>query len=53
MAKAIHTMIRVLDLDASVDFYAKAFDLRVADRLISTISRWCICETRKTTSRSN
>jgi len=32
MAKAIHTMIRVLDLDESLDFYAKAFDLRLAER---------------------
>lgn len=32
MAKAIHTMIRVLDLDRSMDFYAKAFDLEAADR---------------------
>ena len=32
MAKAIHTMIRVLDLDRSLDFYAQAFDLKLADR---------------------
>ena len=32
MAKAIHTMIRVLDLDRSIDFYQKAFALDVADR---------------------
>ena len=32
MAKAIHTMIRVLDEDRSVDFYDKAFGLKVADR---------------------
>jgi lactoylglutathione lyase len=32
MAKAIHTMVRVLDLDRSIDFYKKAFDLDVADR---------------------
>jgi lactoylglutathione lyase len=31
MAKAIHTMIRVLDLDRSIDFYDKAFGLTVAD----------------------
>lgn len=31
MAKAIHTMIRVLDLDSSIEFYKKAFDLDVAD----------------------
>ena len=33
MAKAIHSMIRVLDEARSVDFYARAFGLRVADRL--------------------
>ena len=32
MAKAIHTMIRLLDEDKSVDFYSKAFGLEVADR---------------------
>ncbi|MFK7862483.1 MAG: VOC family protein [Granulosicoccus sp.] len=33
MAKAIHSMIRVLDEARSVDFYNKAFDLKVAERL--------------------
>ena len=33
MAKAIHSMIRVLDEQRSVDFYKKAFGLEVADRL--------------------
>lgn len=32
MAKAIHTMIRVLEEDRSVDFYDNAFGLKVADR---------------------
>lgn len=32
MAKAIHSMIRVLDEVRSVDFYAAAFGLSVADR---------------------
>ncbi len=32
MAKAIHTMVRVLDEHRSVDFYKKAFGLDVADR---------------------
>lgn len=32
MAKAIHSMIRVLDEDRSVDFYTKAFNLAVAER---------------------
>ena len=31
MAKAIHTMIRVLDLDRSITFYNQAFGLSVAD----------------------
>jgi len=33
MAKAIHSMIRVLDEKRSVDFYNNAFGLKVADRL--------------------
>lgn len=33
MARAIHTMIRVLDEERSVDFYRRAFGLTVADRL--------------------
>ena len=33
MAKAIHSMIRVLDEDRSVAFYRTAFGLEVADRL--------------------
>ncbi len=32
MAKAIHSMIRVLDLEKSIDFYDKAFDLKIADK---------------------
>ena len=32
MAKAIHTMVRVLDEARSVDFYEKAFGLNVEDR---------------------
>lgn len=32
MAKVIHTMIRVRDLDASLSFYDRAFALRPADR---------------------
>ncbi len=32
MAKAIHSMIRVLDLDSSIEFYEKAFGLKIADR---------------------
>ena len=32
MAKAIHTMVRVLDEEKSVDFYTKAFGLQVEDR---------------------
>ncbi len=33
MARYIHSMIRVLDEARSVDFYARAFGLTVADRL--------------------
>ena len=33
MAKAIHSMIRVIDEDRSVAFYKTAFGLDVADRL--------------------
>ncbi|HEV2563746.1 MAG TPA: VOC family protein [Microvirga sp.] len=33
MAKAIHTMIRVLDEQRSLAFYEKAFGLKVAERL--------------------
>lgn len=33
MAKMIHSMIRVLDEARSVDFYGKAFELKVADRV--------------------
>ena len=33
VAKTIHSMIRVLDESRSVDFYRKAFELDVADRL--------------------
>lgn len=32
MAKTIHTMIRVLDLEKSVTFYNKAFNLQIVDR---------------------
>ena len=32
MAKAIHSMIRVLDEQRSIEFYKNAFDLTVADR---------------------
>jgi lactoylglutathione lyase len=32
MAKAIHMMVRVLDLDRSIAFYRTAFGLDVADR---------------------
>lgn len=33
MAKAIHSMIRVLEETRSVDFYRKAFGLEIEDRL--------------------
>ena len=34
MAKPIHSMIRVLDEARSVEFYRKALELEVADRLV-------------------
>jgi lactoylglutathione lyase len=34
MAKPVHSMIRVLDELRSIDFYARAFELRIADRLV-------------------
>ena len=33
MAKMIHAMIRVIDLDASLKFYKQALDLDIAERL--------------------
>jgi lactoylglutathione lyase len=33
MAKAIHMMVRVMDEARSVDFYSRAFGLRIADRV--------------------
>ncbi|MEJ5080394.1 MULTISPECIES: VOC family protein [unclassified Ochrobactrum] len=33
MAKAIHTMIRVLDEERSVSFYGHAFGLKIAERI--------------------
>ena len=33
MAKPVHSMIRVLDETKSLDFYARAFGLAVADHL--------------------
>ncbi|MGO7565489.1 VOC family protein, partial [Rhizobium johnstonii] len=33
MAKMIHSMIRVLDEERSVEFYERAFGLSVADRV--------------------
>src|SRR4030088_2056952 len=34
MAKPVHSMIRVLDEARSLDFYARAFDLQIADRFV-------------------
>jgi lactoylglutathione lyase len=33
MAKPVHSMIRILDEARSLDFYARAFGLEIADRL--------------------
>lgn len=34
MAKPVHSMIRVLDEDRSLDFYRRGFDLKEVDRLV-------------------
>jgi lactoylglutathione lyase len=34
MAKPVHSMIRILDEATSLDFYARAFGLEIADRLV-------------------
>ena len=34
MAKPVHSMIRVFDEARSLDFYARAFDMQIADRLV-------------------
>jgi lactoylglutathione lyase len=34
MAKMIHSMIRVLDLERSIDFYARALGLEPSERLV-------------------
>jgi lactoylglutathione lyase len=36
MAKPVHSMIRVRDEAKALDFYARAFDLAIADRLVFT-----------------
>jgi lactoylglutathione lyase len=36
MAKAIHSMVRVLEEDRSVNFYRTAFGLEISDRLDAT-----------------
>ena len=39
MAKPVHSMIRVFDEAKSLDFYARAFGLQVADLSSFPISR--------------
>jgi lactoylglutathione lyase len=34
MAKPVHSKIRVLDEGKSVDFYARAFGMKIADRFM-------------------
>ena len=34
MSKVIHSMIRVLDEEKSVQFYSHAFDLKIADKFV-------------------
>jgi len=53
MAKPVHSMIRVLDEARSLDFYARAFDLQIADRLVFQTSRSFICTTCRRRSNSN
>jgi catechol 2,3-dioxygenase-like lactoylglutathione lyase family enzyme len=48
MAKAIHSMIRVLDLARSIDFYDRALGLKVYEQFEFDISRSRICATKKT-----
>ena len=43
MAKAIHSMIRVLDEARSVRFHGTAFGLGVADRFDFDDFRWSAC----------
>ena len=53
MAKAIHSMVRVLDMERSIDFYDKAFALKPADIFDFDDFRWPICATTKSISSSN
>lgn len=50
MAKAIHSMIRVLDEARAVEFYDRAFGLKVETRLDFPAFNWSTCATRKPTS---
>ncbi len=51
MAKAIHTMIRVLEEERSVRFYAVAFGLEVADRF--AFGGFTLLYTSATTKRTS
>jgi hypothetical protein len=53
MAKAIHMMVRVLDERRSVEFYDRAFGLKIADRFDFDDFTLSICATPRTTSRSS
>lgn len=53
MAKLIHTMVRVLDLDRSISFYREAFGLEVADRYDLGGSCSCISRTRRRITSSS
>ena len=56
MAKLIHAMFRVLDLERSIDFYAKAFALKESHRLdfsgfTLVYLRNSICVTKRATQK--
>ena len=54
MAKAVHSMVRVLDEARSVDFYRAAFGLAVADRIdFDELHAGLPEERRRPTSRSS
>ena len=54
MAKLIHTMVRVLDLERSLRFYREAFGLEEAHRLdFPTFALAYLRGTGRTTSKSS
>ena len=53
MAKVIHSMIRVLDLDKSMRFYADVLGMEASHRLDFPDFSLGTCATRTTTSKSS